>query len=610
MSLQVKLIFLIYGFLGCSAIANAQEYTSGPYAFTVKSLQQPKITFTTKELKKNLTEVTFSFKAGETEVLSNEIAISWSVPFINIGGYWTTNGNDARFIRMGSSSQSNLAGQAPVVSLFGNNSDNRHTFALSDAFHPTIMNAAVNEDNARLNCSANVTLGKEEKITSYQLSILLDSRAVPFYESVKQVSSWWGNMPDYKPAHVPPAAKLPVYSTWYSYHQNFSGKELLKECTNAKAMGYETIILDDGWQTVTPGKGYAYTGDWNPERIKDMAGFVKKVHDTGMKFMLWYSVPFIGYRSSAYGQFKGKYLYQSDRLSAAVLDPRYPEVRKHITSKYVEDVKAWDLDGVKLDFIDSFINKNEVVPEAGKGTDFLSLYEAVDQLMVDIKKSLTAVNPDILIEFRQSYIGPAMRKYGNMFRAGDCPNAAMTNRIRTTDIKLLAGTTAVHSDMLMWNLQEPANLAALQFSSILFAVPQLSVKLSALPADHLNMVRFYTKYWLANKDVLLEGDFSALHPELNYPILMSTKKQKTIVGLYADMLVPVKDFAALDVINAKASEDVLLQMASAVNCSIEIYDCEGRLKNKSNLKFKKGTNVLKVPSSGIVKIHKIISLKK
>lgn len=605
MSLRVKLICLIYVTLSCAAIANAQEYTSGSYVFTVKSLQQYKITFIAKEIEKGLTDVTFSFKASDTEVLSKEIAISWSVPFINIGGYWTTNGNDARFIRMGSSLQSNLAGQAPVVSLFGNNSENRHTFALSDAFHPTIMNAAVKEVNARLNCSASVTIGKEEKIKSYELSILLDSRAVPFYESLKQVSSWWENMPNYNPAHVPQAAKLPVYSTWYSYHQNFTEQELLKECTTAKAMGYETIILDDGWQTVRAGKGYAYTGDWNPERIKDMAGFVKKVHDTGMKFMLWYSVPFIGYRSSAYTQFKGKYLYQSDRLSAAVLDPRYPQVRKFITEKYIQDVKAWDLDGLKLDFIDSFINKNEQIPEAGEGADFLSLYAAVDQLMMDIKISLTNINPDILIEFRQSYIGPAMRKYGNMFRAGDCPNVALTNRIRTTDIKLLAGTTAVHSDMLMWNDKEPVNLAALQFSNVIFSVPQLSVKLNELPPDHLNMVKFYTKYWLENKDILLNGEFSALHPELNYPVLMSTRNHKTVVGLYADMPVSVNDFEYLDIINAKSSDDVLLKMALEGNCSIEIYDCEGKLKDKSIRKLEKGMNTLKVPSSGVMMIHKI-----
>ena len=36
---------------------------------------------------------------------------------------------------------------------------------------------------------------------------------------------------------------------------------------------------------------------------------------------------------------------------------------------------------------------------------------------------LTKIKTDVLIEFRQSYIGPLMRKYGNLFRAGDCPGS-------------------------------------------------------------------------------------------------------------------------------------------------------------------------------------------
>ena len=46
---------------------------------------------------------------------------------------------------------------------------------------------------------------------------------------------------------------------------------------------------------------------------------------------------------------------------------------------------------------------------------------------------LRRVKPDVMIEFRQPYIGPLMRKYGNMFRAGDAPNAAVDNRVRTVD---------------------------------------------------------------------------------------------------------------------------------------------------------------------------------
>ena len=37
------------------------------------------------------------------------------------------------------------------------------------------------------------------------------------------------------------------------------------------------------------------------------------------------------------------------------LDPRYKKVREYLSNLYESAVKEWDLDGLKLDFIDSFV---------------------------------------------------------------------------------------------------------------------------------------------------------------------------------------------------------------------------------------------------------------
>ena len=110
-----------------------------------------------------------------------------------------------------------------------------------------------------------------------------------------------------------------------------------------------------------------------------------------------------------------------------------------------------------------------------------------------------AIDPEVMIEFRQPYIGPLMRKYGNMFRAGDAPNAYVANRVRTIDLRLLSGETAVHSDMIMWHPDEPVERAALQLLNVMFSVPQVSVRLGEIPRPHLDMVTFYTGYWSENR---------------------------------------------------------------------------------------------------------------
>lgn len=81
---------------------------------------------------------------------------------------------------------------------------------------------------------------------------------------------------------------------------------------------------------------------------------------------------------------------------------------------------------------------------------------------------------------RQRYIGPNMRRYGNMFRVTDCPNSAIRNRVGIVDLRMLSGSTTVHSDPLMWHPQETPELAALQIISSIFATVQISVKLEKL----------------------------------------------------------------------------------------------------------------------------------
>ncbi|PHB05610.1 alpha-galactosidase, partial [Bacillus pseudomycoides] len=85
---------------------------------------------------------------------------------------------------------------------------------------------------------------------------------------------------------------LPMYSTWYSFHQDISDNEIEKQCEIAKQLGCGAVIVDDGWQTEDDHRGYAYCGDWevSPKRIVGMREHVERVHDLGMKYLLWYSV--------------------------------------------------------------------------------------------------------------------------------------------------------------------------------------------------------------------------------------------------------------------------------------------------------------------------------
>jgi alpha-galactosidase len=399
-----------------------------------------------------------------------------------------------------------------------------------------------------------------------------------------------------------------VYSTWYNYHQSVEAGELLRELALAKPMGMGVIIVDDGWQTLDTKRGYAFTGDWEPERMPNMKAFVDSAHKLGVKVMLWYAVPFVGKNSKAAARFKDKTLRFDERLGTYVVDPRYPEVRRYLVDTYSRAIRDWGIDGFKLDFIEQFAANQSTVLTAESGRDFASVNEATDRMMTDIMRELRRMKPDVMVEFRQAYIGPLIRKYGNMLRASDSPNNYVGNRVKIVDVRMLSGTTPVHADMVMWHPTEPPEVAAFQLNNVLFAVPQVSVKLGASSPAHREMIRHYLAYWQANRDLLIGGKLEALQPNANYPMVIGYDAEKQIVGLYEDLVVrlaPHRPTGKIDVVNGKSTPTVTLSAPSDLGSyRYTVTDCRGRVVRRGEIRLGKGLHELEVPVSGILALER------
>ena len=165
--------------------------------------------------------------------------------------------------------------------------------------------------------------------------------------------------------------------------------------------------------------------------------------------------------------------------------------------------------------------------------DFESVQEALDCLMSTVYERLSAKSGDIMIEFRQGYIGPNMRRYGNMLRVADCPDSAIRNRVGTVDLRLLSGRTAVHSDPLMWHEDEAPEAAAIQIISSIFSTPQISVKMKALTPEMREMLRFWLGFMGENRALLQEQSICALEPHNLYPVVWTQKDGRAITAVYS-----------------------------------------------------------------------------
>ncbi|WP_053985893.1 glycoside hydrolase family 36 protein [Niameybacter massiliensis] len=498
---------------------------------------------------------------------------------------------------------SNALTGAPVECMMDFNNTNKLTWAFSDTIHQTKITSLIVEESGQVCCTLELFKDKVLEGKPYTAELRIDTRNIPYYEALQGVEKWWGTYEYNKPAFVPECANKPMYSTWYTYHQKLSSQELIDECRQAKKYGCEAIIVDDGWQTDDNNRGYAYCGDWEvaTSKIPDMRTLVEEVHQIGMKFMVWYPVPFIGTKSKNFERFKDMLVtYITDEW--AVLDPRYKEVREFIIETYEKALLDWDLDGFKLDFIDEFVVNGDDYPEPNEKRDIEGLLEASDKLLKECLMRLRKIKPDVMIEFRQTYTGPAMRSYGNIFRAVDCPMDAFENRVRTTDIRLLNGKSATHADMIMWHLEDTVESAAMQLTNIFFSVPQISVKIEDLQPSHKRMLKFYLDMWNKYQQTIVKGQFMPLNPFNYYNILKVVDEQREIIGYYSSSVVTIEENKKeIVIINSTLTEECIVKVRETQSFdTIIIYNCEGVITESYLGKLIKGIHTFNVPPAGII----------
>ena len=496
---------------------------------------------------------------------------------------------------------SQLARDTPIAVGFNSRERAPVALACSEAFNSLEFGLYADDRTCEMVGRCEFFTAPAAPLKEYEASVMLDRRGGDFAETVRQCSEWVAAKNGFVPAHAPESAFDPLYSTWYAYLQDVRAGELEAEARLAASMGMKTMILDDGWQKVDSRTFYSATGDWMPvpSRFPDMKAHVAEVHKAGLKYMLWLAVPFMGDEAKNYPKFKNMLLKDGD---TGILDPRFPEVREYLISTYERVVGEWGFDGVKLDFIDSFVlpKDDPAVKDGYAGRDYRSLPDAVNRLMKDVLTRLRKINPDVLVEFRQHYMGPAILQYGNMMRCADCPADPTANRRRICDLRLTSGGIAVHSDMLVWSRDETPEGAALPILNALFSTIQYSMILATVPPAHRDVIRSWLGFSQTHREALLKGAFRPHHAECGYSWIEGESAAERIVAAYADD-VCVRAGAAdrpVFLVNATGGPGMLVELAAP--CRVEFFDVFGKPAGKTS----SGAGIVRlaVPASGYAKV--------
>lgn len=555
--------------------------------------------------------VDLSLRANAPALLP-KFSLVWQLPSIDFHHKWNSRCMQNRALDIGLGSYNRVESAAnsgmPVFSLYNLDGVNACTFALSDVIHDTRMGGDYGGGKF-FNCNVDVIGNAIGVVDRYDLRIRFDIRRVPYYLALRDVATYWETLPGCAACPVPAAARQPLLSSWYIYLVDIDAKDFESQCEVAKELGFGTAILDDGWQTSQRKTGYQNNGDWEvcEEKLPDFLDHVQRVQALGLKYMVWFSVPYIGMDSKAYHRFKDILTPGRPGSPQYCLDLRYPVARRYLIDIYENFVRRYGVDGLKLDFIDS-VGDRDPAPDilADGRRDFMSMGEAMCALLDETTTRLRRLNPDVLIEFRQAYTGPAMRHYGNMLRAVDCANSIGDNRVRTLDLRLLSGNTAVHSDPITWHEAEPDHSAAMQIIHALFSVPQISMKLTELTASHRAMLKYQLQFIRTHAGVLQFGELRPLFPHLLFPLVIARDDNKLLAAYYADMPLRLDEPLppTLILVNGSYAKELLLDLNRDVGeAQMVVKHCCGTNVSGQKISLRAGLNRLAVPPAGNAEIH-------
>ena len=520
----------------------------GEWSFNLKS----------NGVKNNIEEFSLIAQAPDVST-TTEFSVEFLLKRSDLQHHWDP--SVERFPCSWTAQDSSFSTGLPIRANFDDEEMNVATWAVSDALNMIKFATRINmvdENDHGVKFRAVFFSEPSAPAKRYETKLRLDMRRVFWADAISDSVKWIADVSSRYPTVPPESAYWPLYSSWYVFRSNVTQDAMEREIERAAKLGMKVAILDDGWQRDR--------GAWaiNTDKFPDMKGHVERVKKMGVKYMLWFALPHVRKDSPVFEEFKDMLLWEGpDQWNDYIFDPRYPEVRKHIVNRLVELARDYGFDGFKLDFIDQFVMRYPDPPAKNnyKGCDTKSVPEATEKLLKEIRDALDAVRPGMLIEFRQRYIGPVVRQYGNMLRANDCPGDYMANRYRTLALRVISPGSAVHSDMLLWRNDDKASDVKRQIWNVIFSVVQYSAYLKDLPEEHKKAIRETIKFAEEHRGTLLFGRLIPRHPELGYPCVEAESAEKRIVVVYQSEWIAKNpdDSKRVILVNATTADSLVIE---------------------------------------------------
>ncbi|WP_125769111.1 alpha-galactosidase [Lapidilactobacillus wuchangensis] len=229
-------------------------------------------------------------------------------------------------------------------------SGNFRASAEVDAFEQTRVMMGINPYNFRWQLAAQATFQTPEVVLAHADDGLNDL-SNSFHQLYRE---------HLVPAQFKDQERPVLVNNWETTAFNFDEPKLLELADQAKKIGVELFVLDDGWFGQRD-DDHSSLGDWQTDVRKlpnGIAHLAKEIHQRGLQFGLWFEPEMISPRSRLFEQHPDWYLHVADYPASLgrnqyVLDFSRAEIREAIFAQLTKI-----LDEVPIDFIKWDMNRN------------------------------------------------------------------------------------------------------------------------------------------------------------------------------------------------------------------------------------------------------------
>lgn len=481
----------------------------------------------------------------------DDFRIDWKLPIVDMHGLYF-GGNpmsELAYLPFWQRQKYTCANSGvPFLALIHRSGENRAAFGLVDQITETSLSVTLSEITRCYHIEFQKPANREssgQKIpaaSSHRETLFVSRAQASWPEVLKAYVHCVDQQTPPMLMPVPDHAYDPVFCTWTAIHHAISHEWILRNARIAADLGFRTWITDDGW-FLEDGRfaDYSHVGDWEPSAAKfpDFKAHVRAVQELGFRYMLWVSPFMVGNLSQAARRYAHLLTDGQEREQFHNYSPWHPETGDILANLLTRLVNDYDLDGLKIDFLDSM----RVHSHKADSVSSYTLGQGIHTILTRSVDRLLSSKPDLLIEFRNSYANLASRNYANVYRSSDVPINFTLNRWQATMLRLLAPDRAVHLDPALWHPDDTDENVAVHLINCLVSVPMVSIELDQYPQSHLDLIRYWIRFYNEHKNTIVHGEFRPVLLLGHVPLIYFVNGSETIVGLYDDTAAPLESVA-------------------------------------------------------------------